>query len=298
MAMQAQQHLRAQGKKDLAIRLAKKAYKALSSAGSLLRASQSWITSTPEGAVNAAVQAVGEAQKSGRNKKKAKAADQVVDEIKKTVEAVVPEAAEAATAPESYDFVQEIISAAEETPAADGNTENPKPRRPKDRNWVAQMADALAAKVDVKTPSPRNKTAAQQMLSEFLYVAKDAAPKHADGSKPGNPAKNTEAFQSFLSNRAKYEKAVRWAQQVIAEKYADNPEMLQVFQDWLNNGINLTNVLNGVIREHGVNINAVLRQSWDNKAAAVNAIKNNILANTDLTPQQKAEAAEMIHGRF
>ena len=272
--------------------------------GQALQSQQKWIAHTPVGKIGEAQRIIRAIQEKG-NKRSRKAAEKEAEAVKQAIENSVPEAADAAVNDAAQeDFLFDIVQQATSEDATGAeSTEEIQSRKPKNKwaggqNWKARAADAIVRKVDVKEPNNKTKTVAEQMISDLLRLTKDAAPKHTGGPAQQNPAANTEAFQNFLQNRAEYEQIVRWAQQQIAEKYADNPEMLQAFQDWLNNGISLRKTLSGVIREHGVEINNILRKSWQDKENIVNQIKDNILNNTDLTEEQKYEAAEIIHGYF
>lgn len=256
--------------------------------GQAMQARKKWVH-TPEGKVAEAGRIIDEAIKDGRNSKKANAAENEVREIVSAVENSVPDAANAATDQTAYDLIREIYDAFQQEEGQNGNG----------RNWIAQMADTLASKVSknaTRTETQRTKTVAQQMLSDLVRLTRDAAPKAQRQAQNTNA--NTEAFQNFLTNRAEYEQAVAWAQKRIAEDYADNPEMLRVFNEWLANGISLSNMVSKVIQENGVRINEILRDSWEDKNAAVNRVVESVLSNMDLTEAQAQEAAQIIYGRF
>ena len=253
---------------------------------------QKWISHTPVGKIAEAQRLIKSIQKTEKPKDLERA-EKEAESLKQAIEAAVPESADAAVEKIAQgDMLFDVVQHAE----AEGE-EAPERKKSGDRTWEEEAADAIVKKVDVSDPKKKDKTLAKQMLSDLLRITKDAAPKHTAGTRK-NPADNTEAFQRFLQHRAEYEQIIQKAQEEIAKKYADNFEMLQAFQDWLDNGISLRRTLAGVVREHGIEIKDVLRKSYKDKERAVALIRDNILNNTDLTEQQKAEAAEMIHSYF
>ena len=137
----------------------------------------------------------------------------------------------------------------------------------------------------------------QTMLKDLVRITSGAAPQ-GDTAKTRSTAA-TDSLRNYWANPEQYEAAVQRAQRYINERYANDPEVLAVFNDWLSgSGINTWQLIGKALQENGVKFNEILMSRWQDKAQLLDKVTERILADTDLTREESAKAAQYISDKF
>lgn len=103
--------------------------------------------------------------------------------------------------------------------------------------WWMESATSLTDSVDrmVKANPTRKKTTMETILSDLKRFAATTA--RQEMKKRGMSRTELDAVLDYISNKEFYDDVWLDAQQLLQEKYADDPESLAMYQDWLNDNI-------------------------------------------------------------
>lgn len=167
-------------------------------------------------------------------------------------------------------------------------------------SWEAEtgrlLSENLSKRLDApKTPKPTAMT--KTILGDLVKFAEE----HALPSRQIAPKLNRTAaarITDFFNNRSFYAKAWNEAQKVMREKYADNQEVLDQFDEWLNSTIGYnadgTNaVMQKAIMDAAIEGDISLKQIRDNKALGnTDSVINRIYSK--LAAEVKPEGADAI----
>lgn len=235
---------------------------------------------TPEGAVIKAQQVIEAVEKKITTKKEngkdvdTKKGRQVKDDSEKTKEAVK------SSAKESVQSVNPANVAVEW--------------------WIRDTSKSLASRIDSNSKdknATKSETTMQSMLNDLVRITKGAAPQGDSTKIKTNLATNT--LRNYWANSEQYQAAVQRAQRYINEQYANNPEALAIFNDWLSgSGISTWKLLGKSLQENGVKYNDILMSSWQDKAKLLDKVTAQILKDTDLTEAEATQAANYISDKF
>jgi len=165
--------------------------------------------------------------------------------------------------------------------------------------WIRDTSIKLSKQIDANS---KNKTARidstmQTMLKDLVRITKNSAPQAIPTKIKTNLSTNT--LRNYWANSEQYQAAISRAQSYINEKYSNDPETLEIFNNWLaGNGINTWATLGKALQENGVKYNDILMSNWQDKAVLLDNVTNKILADTDLTADEAKSAAQAISDKF
>lgn len=259
---------------------------------------------TPEGAVIKAQQVIAEAEKKLTKKKElGKDTDTAKGRKVKAEAAEVANAVKGEATNVANEIAETIKKSTKKTASnktADVKEKPGKGGRGVDTAiWADQMGDLLAEQLAKKLDAPEATTETpitKTILGDLVKFAEE----HALPSRQIAPKLNRTAaarITDFFNNRTFYAKAWNDAQNAMREKYADNPAVLDQFDEWLNSTIGYnadgTNaVMQKAIMDAAIEGDVSLKQMRDNKALGIDNAVNSIY--TKLAAEVKPEGADAI----
>lgn len=153
-----------------------------------------------------------------------------------------------------------------------------------------------------KNPPPKKPTSAEQrMLKDLEAFAK----VYMDKKKPQFKYSAAKALESFLINKEQYEDAWNEARWKLQEKYADNPEMLDVLHDFMVDNIGLEQIEKGIdgdiakaLRVFGIKPSSLVSMSAKERADVAKRVVRNLMMDNKLSPEDSAKMEKFIVERF
>ena len=244
---------------------------------------------TPEGAVVKGQQVVDSVEREIKktNPRKVKAVD---NETEAVVEAIQETEAEAA-----QEAAKEIVNTVENA--------NTNPVAPKQKK-ILSPAEMLAKKIEstTKQNTPKAPDAVTDMVNELLRSAKESPLPEKVAAAQRSPI---EYLSQAIQNKAEYTDVWNQAKTTLKAKYADNPDVLNMLDDYFNKGIiptysqsTLTKSIKKSVSELGIDLNKIITQSKGDKAAALQSITDYLTSETGATGDSAAQLANDTYKKY
>lgn len=257
-------------------------------AGQFIQANSKY-SRTPEGAVVKGQQVVDSVEREIKktNPRKVKAVD---NETKAVVEVIQETEAEAA-----QEAAKEIVNTVENA--------NTNPATPKQKK-ILSPAEMLAKKIESSTKqnTPKSPDAVTDMVNELFRSAKESPLPEKVAAAQRSPI---EYLTQAIQNKAEYTDVWNQAKDVLTVKYADNPDVLNMLDDYFNKGIlptysqsTLTKSVKKSISELGIDLNKIITQSRGDKAAALQSITDYLTNETGATGDSATQLANDVYKKY
>lgn len=160
----------------------------------------------------------------------------------------------------------------------------------------------LATKVGTQiTPPVVNTDPVKDMVNTLYQVAKDDLPKKAVVKR--DPM---DFISLAMNQREKYGEVWDKAQQIVKNKYADNPEALAMLDDYFNKALTkpfsdklIERAVSGGVRDLGMDLNDIVRQRQSTQAAAQKSLTDELMSRGwIIDPDNAAEVEKYIGDQF
>lgn len=165
---------------------------------------------------------------------------------------------------------------------------------------VPSPAELLAEKIDATTKPPKSKEAnlINDMVNELFRSAKEAPLPEKVAAAKRNPI---EYLANAIQNKSQYTDVWNQAKAVLKDKYADNPEVTSMLNDYFEKGIvptysktTIKNSINKTAKELGIDLNKIIKSAKGDKEKALADITQYITKETGATGEDAAMLADNL----
>ena len=162
----------------------------------------------------------------------------------------------------------------------------------------------MAKKIEstTKQNTPKAPNAVTDMVNELFRSAKESPLPGKVAAAQRSPI---EYLSQAIQNKAEYTDVWNQAKTTLNAKYADNPDVLNMLDDYFNKGIlptysqsTLTKSIKKSVSELGIDLNKIITQSKGDKAAALQSITDYLTNETGATGDSATQLANDIYKKY